>query len=456
MPEFGQFQILEPLKLTDHGSVNVATRIGEGERRYALKVYPVPAEAVHGAPSTGDDEEEISPHWEAQYFLDHARVQQKLIAGGAAHWAAVYDLGMTPAGAYVVLDYCPRSVQTLLDEKAQLTPAELHALAAGVLAGLQELKRLRGRSHGDLKPANVLLDGSAGVAAARILLTDPGPPAAAARTGEDGDLRELGEMLRALVVADAIGESANRAWDRLGAKSNAWREYVGGLLGASRGTPLGTLAAAQSALPRAAQARPMPKVARKAVAAGVSAVVIAGTIVAALLAISATQWNRYQQERARWLGALVSATADDRLRERWSADPQLQDVLDRISSAHLAELDASDGSAIALSPSEYFRRRDAVAADPAGGISRHAHHRSRAPRRQSRRRHRPRARHQRCDRSDIAPHRRRVEQAHRGHGYPLRAAQPDARCVCRSPAHQRRRQSASFRHRPDRERSRAG
>jgi formylglycine-generating enzyme required for sulfatase activity len=362
MPEFGQFQILEPLKLTDHGSVNVATRIGEGERRYALKVYPVPAEAVHGAPSTGDDEEEISPHWEAQYFLDHARVQQKLIAGGAAHWAAVYDLGMTPAGAYVVLDYCPRSVQTLLDEKAQLTPAELHALAAGVLAGLQELKRLRGRSHGDLKPANVLLDGSAGVAAARILLTDPGPPAAAARTGEDGDLRELGEMLRALVVADAIGESANRAWDRLGAKSNAWREYVGGLLGASRGTPLGTLAAAQSALPRAAQARPMPKVARKAVAAGVSAVVIAGTIVAALLAISATQWNRYQQERARWLGALVSATADDRLRERWSADPQLQDVLDRISSAHLAELDASDGSAIALSPSEYFRRRDAVAA----------------------------------------------------------------------------------------------
>jgi hypothetical protein len=367
MPEFGQFQILSPLKLTDHGSVNVATRIGDGDRRYALKVYPVPAEATNGGVPNGDDDEEISPRWEAQYFLDHARVQQKLIAGGASHWAAVHDLGMTPAGAYVVLDYCPRSVQTLLDEKAQPTPAQLHSLATGVLAGLQELKRLRGRSHGDLKPANVLLDGSADLAAAKILLTDPGPPAAAARAGEDGDLRELGEMLRALVVADATGESANRAWDRLGAKSNAWREYVGGLLGAGRGTPLGTLAAAQTALPRAAQKRPTPKVAKNAIAVGILSVLIAGAIVAAMLAISATQWNRYRHERSQWLGALVSATADDRLRERWSADPQLQDVLDRISSAHLAELNASDSSAIAITPSEYFRRRDAVAA--AGAIA---------------------------------------------------------------------------------------
>ena len=139
MNNVGNYEILDELSLTRHGSVSRARRADGEPGDFAVKRF-----VVHV-----DDPSE--PHWELQTFLDRARVQQTLAGGGARQWAPIHDLGIEVDSAWYVTDYHPLTIQKLIDARISLKPQNLYALVLGVLKGLSELKALRNRSHGRLE-----------------------------------------------------------------------------------------------------------------------------------------------------------------------------------------------------------------------------------------------------------------------------------------------------------------
>jgi eukaryotic-like serine/threonine-protein kinase len=85
------------------------------------------------------------------------REAQAVAALAHEHVMRVYDYGEDEAGPFMALEWLPGG--TLEDRLSEgpLPPAETHAVAQGIAAGLAHLHS-RGLVHRDLKPANVLFD----------------------------------------------------------------------------------------------------------------------------------------------------------------------------------------------------------------------------------------------------------------------------------------------------------
>src|SRR5690242_15742784 len=143
----GPYQIVEELSLTPHGSVARARKIGEEKPLYIVKRFNPPPE------------EPNEPHWEAATFLDRARAQQQLVAAGATRWAPIRQVGVGESGPWLASDYLPLSAQKLIDGKIELKSAHLYSIVNGIVEGLIELHKARGRANGNLKPSNVVFAG---------------------------------------------------------------------------------------------------------------------------------------------------------------------------------------------------------------------------------------------------------------------------------------------------------
>src|SRR5207302_1669974 len=131
-----------------------------------------------------------------------------------------------------VIPYYPRTAQKLVNGKVKLSSAALGALVTGVLAGLEELKTACSRSHGNLKPSNVLL-APGELSPASVALTDPAPSRVAAQGGEAADLYALGELIYQLVTYRQFRGQAGRGWPI--PADPEWKR-----LGPSRGCGCGT------------------------------------------------------------------------------------------------------------------------------------------------------------------------------------------------------------------------
>src|SRR5437868_4235438 len=155
MASFGKYIVVDVIGLTPHGSVSTARLGADPEPKFVIKQFK--------APNADPDE----PQWESQGFLDRARVQRSVLASGGRYWAPIYDMGITPEGAWIATDYLPLSAQKLVDAKVTLRAAVLHRLLQSVVKGLCELHEVRHRAHGSLKPGNILIDANGDLAEAR-------------------------------------------------------------------------------------------------------------------------------------------------------------------------------------------------------------------------------------------------------------------------------------------------
>jgi hypothetical protein len=137
-----------------------------------------------------------SPH-DARALLDAAALQQ---AVASTRWAPILEFGTagTAAAYYVTREY-DASVASLLHTAARLDDRAIAAITGGVIRGLLDFRRATGRSHGNLKPSNVLIRAARrGIRA--TALTDPSPaPQLDPAAGERNDLHALGHMLRNLI-----------------------------------------------------------------------------------------------------------------------------------------------------------------------------------------------------------------------------------------------------------------
>src|SRR5688572_27354014 len=218
MATFGIYQVLDPLYVTPRGSVCSAKIVGgEAAGRIAVKIF--------NPPRPDADE----PNWEPKYFLDRAHVQRHVSASGGAHWAPVYSSGFTPqGGAYYVTDYHALTAQKMIDGRVPVDAITLHAIVHSVLAGLEEIRRIGGRAHANLKAGNVLIVGNSNGSTGelRAVLSDPGQEYKAQKDGEAGDLHAVGLLIHELVLhrspaaeAPAQSPSGEGGWETLGEKA---------------------------------------------------------------------------------------------------------------------------------------------------------------------------------------------------------------------------------------------
>lgn len=196
------------------------------EKEFAVKILQPP-------PFLDDKETK----YQAEAFLDSAKVQEQVAAGGADYWAAVYEYGSTSDGSYYVTDLYACSAQQLIDGRVRLSAGGLFNIVTSTVHALLELQHALGRPHGNLKPDNVLISGRHDLSSARVVLCDP---AASQHLDPEvdwaADVRAIAELVYQLVMHSSTPMLDNREippsehWSGLGKSADEWRGFCGRLI----------------------------------------------------------------------------------------------------------------------------------------------------------------------------------------------------------------------------------
>ena len=216
-----------------------------------------------------------------------------------------------------VTDYLPLTAQKLIEARVAMKSDALLAMVMGVLQGLSELKALRNRSHGNLKPQNILIAGN-NLTTATILLTDPATNGQAAKIGDAGDVRAVGELIHALVVyrlppLDEWQVPASSRWGTLGARGEAWRRLCSDLLNLDPGARLKLPEIAQRLY--ALRSRRKLRLRKFFVTAAVL-VALGAAGVATLSLLDRDARSQFCQSKRSWFGKFLDAAADPAHRKR--------------------------------------------------------------------------------------------------------------------------------------------
>ncbi len=189
-----------------------------------IKQFAVPEEVV-------DNPDKII--LERAKFLTAARLQWSLTQdgpqGGARSWVKILRLDDQSKNPSFTMEKCGPSVQDFLDNKVQMTARDLHALVLSFLQALMELKDRAKRSHGNVKPSDVLsaLPGQSPT----YKLADP---QAKGEEHSANDLYSLGSILYHLIEGhewDPLNPiTPTKGWQRFKGKRDRWMQFCNMLL----------------------------------------------------------------------------------------------------------------------------------------------------------------------------------------------------------------------------------
>jgi len=271
------------------------TRAGDAiARDVIIKAFKVPLDIVQ-------DAQRIAK--EGNNFLAAARLQRKLVDGGARGWVKIRAISEDPANPAFIMDKCGPSLQDFIDNRARLSANDFYVLTLAVIDALNELFQREKRSHGKLKASDVLAAGPTGSAAYQ--LADPSP---SGDTHSANDLYCLGQILFKLIehkdYDPLVPLASTKEWDRFGARRDRWVQFCTMLL-----SPNGWHEPLPQVAKEAMRLKPVSRLRGVAVAA-TAIVLIAGATVAV---------DRYV---ARSRGQLPAATTNVAIAS--SIDPQVK------------------------------------------------------------------------------------------------------------------------------------
>jgi TPR repeat protein len=185
-----------------------------------IKTFAVPEDVLQ-------DPQRIAA--EREKFLNAARLQKALTDAGARGWVKVLRLAEDVQNPSFSMEKCGPSVQDMIDNRAQLSAKELYTLVQSILQALIELKDRHKRSHGNIKPSDVL--------SARPGEHPPYKLADPSAKGEDhsaNDLYSLGLILYELIEHrewDPLNPiTPTKHWNRFGGKRDRWIQFCNLLL----------------------------------------------------------------------------------------------------------------------------------------------------------------------------------------------------------------------------------
>lgn len=189
------------------------------EIEVVIKTFCVPADIVQ-------DPERIAR--EREKFIASARLQKQLTDAGARAWVEILRIAEYPDNTSFSMKKTGASLQDLIDRRINLTAADLYEVTLAILQGFDELWQKQKRSHGSLKPSDVL---SMTGQHPPYRLSDP------AHKGEDhsaNDFFALGQIIFQLIehrewdpLTPIIPTSK---WTRFKGKRDRWIQFLQMLL----------------------------------------------------------------------------------------------------------------------------------------------------------------------------------------------------------------------------------
>ena len=183
------------------------------------------------------------PGGDRESFLRAANDQAAAVLAGCKGIAPIFEAGQEDQNAFYVTKLYPRSLESLVQGRVNLDSAGLRRLTDGALKALEELRDKHGRSHGNLKPTNIFLDGKT-IPAATVVLGDLALPDAA---NQAADCHALGATLYQLLRGRQVRHfdwpmEHGPDWEKLGPLANAWRRFCNVLMAPDLGAQASPLA----------------------------------------------------------------------------------------------------------------------------------------------------------------------------------------------------------------------
>ncbi|MGA2441364.1 MAG: SUMF1/EgtB/PvdO family nonheme iron enzyme [Tepidisphaeraceae bacterium] len=169
-------------------------------------------------------------------FLEISQTLQT-IAGKSPFWNPVYEAGTLPNAAFFIAERQEQSIDRLIRGKVRLQHVRLLEIVRQIVNGLRDLKQHCNRTHGNIKPSNVLIKPGEGDAPWRAFLTDIAPASqTAGQKSTLADIEATGKVLYEIVIGRPFTSRTiwplemTPEWELLGAKAAAWRSLCNLLL----------------------------------------------------------------------------------------------------------------------------------------------------------------------------------------------------------------------------------
>jgi hypothetical protein len=289
MASYGSFETNREIASGQGSVVYSAHKTGESANTYAVKVFSLQP-YVEGDQESRADLGTLLAELTSS-FTDRVSLQKKA-AESSKNVAPIFEFGTEGESAWYVTRLYPRSIHKIIEGKVALSYEGLFGIVESVLTGAQDFKRTCGRSHGNLKPTNILISGGAKIKDSEVVISDPLPGGRLEiERYELADLRSIGEIIYQLVrqreLTDAsdwliLPIESSAEWTRLfGKHTAAWLELCNRLLDPNLSSQSYNLEKLRADLE---PLRPKPPVSGRQMAVIAAAVVLAG--VAAFFALN--------------------------------------------------------------------------------------------------------------------------------------------------------------------------
>jgi formylglycine-generating enzyme required for sulfatase activity len=333
MARFGRFESVHELHRTGVAVVYSGQEAVGNEEKFALKVFQ-PSPLILG--------EDLLKS-ETDLFLNSACIQQKVAASGAQHWAPIYECDSIPDGTFYVTDKYDRSLQQLMDGKLRISNPVLHAIVKSIGKGLIELKEECGRPHGNIKATNVLMTGTGEISQTRIVLSDPSSDEQYNSEGHwEDDLRAIARFIYELVThrptpaVDGWQVPDSPEWAKLGKKADGWRSLCNLLLSASVRSETITIEKVIEELEKLREVKKLLSP-RRLIAAGIVLIALIAMLLVLILRPppppEKAEWESLCNQYQAWIDDLRQHSAEQVIQDRWSRDPRLGEILEKIETA---------------------------------------------------------------------------------------------------------------------------
>lgn len=232
MAVFGNYETVRELKRTGLGAVWLAKPAGTpaAPATHIIKIREPLSELIG---------RERSDRALAQ-FLESAQIQQSVpahqAAGGPAlrSLAPIVAMGRQDSKAYVIAEYCPRSLLSVAG-RVRVDGVVMRKVAQAVTTAVRQLLAT-GRVHGNLKPTNILFTGEGELAEASVRVDDPASVAGGSAQDVQNELRDLAQLLVQLATGKPYDQmrgwpiQTSPEWQKLGEDETVWRRLCHDIL----------------------------------------------------------------------------------------------------------------------------------------------------------------------------------------------------------------------------------